>query len=238
VGKSDKLKFTGFPMASFEEIDIVILVADLSGYTALTEAHGNVSAAKIVNRYTDIAKGSLSGGARLLERVGDEVVMAGSDVTDIINTAITLVRKIDAEPSFPTIHAGIHAGKVLEQDGHYFGSALNIASRVASHARGCQILCTKAVAEMAAATKDIRFRALGQVNFKNIFEPVSVFEIIADCQNFETNVEDPVCRMFVKPESAAAQLTYKDSIYYFCSFECAQRFTQQPDAFVGDNEGG
>ena len=29
-------------MADSKEIDIVLLVADLSGYTALTEAHGNL----------------------------------------------------------------------------------------------------------------------------------------------------------------------------------------------------
>lgn len=35
-------------MTGSKEKDIVILVADLSGYTALTEAHGNASAAKII----------------------------------------------------------------------------------------------------------------------------------------------------------------------------------------------
>ena len=51
-------------MADSKEIDIVLLVADLSGYTALTEAHGNISAAKVVNRYTEIAKESLYDGTR------------------------------------------------------------------------------------------------------------------------------------------------------------------------------
>jgi class 3 adenylate cyclase len=33
-------------MTVSEEIDAVFLIADLSGYTALTEAHGNLSAAQ------------------------------------------------------------------------------------------------------------------------------------------------------------------------------------------------
>jgi class 3 adenylate cyclase/YHS domain-containing protein len=219
-------------MADSKEIDIVLLVADLSGYTALTEAHGNVSAAKVVNRYTVIAKESLYEGTRLIERVGDEILIAGTDAASIIKTALKLVHKIETEPLFPTIHAGIHAGKILEQDGHYFGSALNIASRVASHARGCQILCTKAVTEMAGKMEDIKYRAIGEVNFKNIFEPVALFEIITDCQKLEMNVVDPVCRMLVRPESSTAHLTFKDKIYYFCSFECAQKFTSQPNLFI------
>ena len=219
-------------MTDSKEIDIVLLVADLSGYTALTEAHGNVSAAKVVNRYTEIAKESLNEGTRLIERVGDEILVAGTDAAGIIKTALKLVRKIETEPLFPTIHAGIHAGSVLEQHGHYFGSALNIASRVASHARGCQILCTKAVVERVGDMDDTDFRAMGKVNFKNIFEPVMLFEIITDCRKNEMNVIDPVCRMLVKPESAPAHLTFNGKNYYFCSFECAKKFTNRPEQFV------
>ena len=219
-------------MDDSKEIDIILLVADLSGYTALTEAHGNVSAAKVVNRYTEIAKESLYEGTRLIERVGDEILIAGTDAVAILKTALNLVHKIETEPFFPTVHAGIHAGKVLEQNGHYFGSALNIASRVASHARGCQILCTKAVAEMVGEMKDIEFRAIGEVSFKNIFEPVTLFEIITDCRKLEMNVLDPVCRMLVSPESAPAHLKFKSNKYYFCSFECAQKFTSQPNKFI------
>ena len=219
-------------MNDSKEIDIVLLVSDLSGYTALTEAHGNISAAKVVNRYTEIAEESLHKGTRLIERVGDEILISGTDAAGIIKTALKMVHKIEAESFFPTVHAGIHAGKVLEQGGHYFGSALNIASRVASHARGCQILCTKAVAEMAIKMKDIEFRTIGEVNFKNIFEPVALYEIITDCRKLKMNVVDPVCRMFVSPESAPAHLKFKNNNYYFCSFECAQKFASQPNLFI------
>ena len=219
-------------MADSKEIDIVLLVADLSGYTALTEAHGNISAAKVVNRYIEIAEESLCEGTRIIERVGDEILITGADAAGIIKTALKLVHKIETEPLFPTVHSGIHAGKVFEQNGHYFGSALNIASRVASHARACQILCTKAVAEVAGGMKDITFRAIGEVNFKNIFEPVTLFEIITDCRKLEMNVIDPVCRILVSPESAPAHLAFNGDNYYFCSFECAQKFTSQPNLFI------
>jgi len=219
-------------MNDSKEIEVILLVADLSGYTALTEAHGNISAAKVVNRYTEIAKESLYEGTRIIERVGDEILIAGTDAVGIIKTALKLVHKVETEPFFPIVHAGIHAGKVLEQEGHYFGSALNIASRVASHARGCQILCTNAVAEMAGEMEDIKYEAVGEVNFKNIFEPVALFEIITDCRKLEINVVDPVCRMFIIPESASAQVTFKGNNYYFCSFECAKKFTNRPNLFA------
>ncbi|MGA6926422.1 MAG: hypothetical protein WBY88_12115 [Desulfosarcina sp.] len=107
-------------MIGSNERNIVILVADLSGYTALTEAHGNASAAKIINRYSEIAKESLHTDSRVLELVGDEILFESADATSIVKTALRLVNKIESEPFFPTVHAGIHSGKVLEQEGRCY----------------------------------------------------------------------------------------------------------------------
>lgn len=85
-------------MTDSREIDMVLLVADFSGYTALTEAHGNVSAAKVVNRCTEIARESLYEGTRPIEQIGDDILMAGTDATNIIKTALKLVHKIETEP--------------------------------------------------------------------------------------------------------------------------------------------
>ena len=144
-------------MTKTKEIKGVFLIADLSGYTALTEAHGDLSAAKIVNRYVEIAKDVLRPGSHLAERVGDEILITASEAASIIRTAVGLRDTIEKEPLFPTVHAGIHAGSVLEQGGHYFGMVLNLASRVAAHARGGQILCTREVVTLASNLKDAEY---------------------------------------------------------------------------------
>ena len=51
----------------------VFLIGDLAGYTALTEAHGDMSAAKIVKRYVEIVNDNIFSGTKLVERVGDEI---------------------------------------------------------------------------------------------------------------------------------------------------------------------
>ena len=52
------------------EQDIAILIADLSGYTALTEIHGSLSAADLIDKYVDIVNASLIGDSRLQEFLG------------------------------------------------------------------------------------------------------------------------------------------------------------------------
>jgi class 3 adenylate cyclase len=223
-------------MADSKEFTGVLLVADLSGYSALTEAHGSVSAATIVTRYIEIVEGTLSPGTRLAERVGDEVLIVGDDVVSILGTAIKLRDAIEREPYFLAIHAGIHAGSILEQDGHYFGTTLNLASRVASYARGDQVLCTEQIVALAGDLKDVQFHDLGPVRFKNITEPVVVFEVVSEGQEGDTKLFDPVCRMQVSQETAPARLPFGGKTYYFCSLACAKTFTEHPDRYVGGPE--
>jgi Cu+-exporting ATPase len=43
---------------------------------------------------------------------------------------------------------------------------------------------------------------------------------------------DPVCGMEVETQNADYRSEYKGQTYYFCSFDCKQRFDQQPEAFA------
>lgn len=214
------------------EVDLAFLIADLSGYTALTEAHGNAHAASVVTRYADIAESLLGLGERLLERVGDELLIAAEDVVAVVRTAIALRAAVEREPLFPTIRSGIHAGAVVAQGDRYIGSALNLTARVAAHARGGQILCTDRVAALSGGLDDVSFRPMGPVRFKNIAAPVEIFEVVARLQLPDDLAIDPVCRMRVGMENAPARLMFGGRVYYFCSFECARTFTERPGDYI------
>ena len=43
---------------------------------------------------------------------------------------------------------------------------------------------------------------------------------------------DPVCKMIVKPETAAAEFDYKGETYYFCAVGCQNKFRQNPENFL------
>src|SRR5260370_24090576 len=44
--------------------------------------------------------------------------------------------------------------------------------------------------------------------------------------------KDPVCGMTVAPEKAAAKAEHAGKIYYFCSKNCAERFSREPEKFL------
>jgi class 3 adenylate cyclase/YHS domain-containing protein len=221
-------------MTISREIDSVLLIMDLSGYTVMTEAHGGKSAAELIIRYVEIIKEALMPGADIVERVGDEVLKMGPDAENILRTAIRVRDNVEWEPFFLMAHAGINAGKIVEQDDHYYGTALNLASRVAAHARGGQILCTEQVVLLAGDLGDIQYNALGSVAFKNIANPVTIYEVVSGNEKKESALLDPVCRMQVIGNTAPAKLPFKGKTFYFCSFDCAKAFAERPDRYVED----
>ena len=209
----------------------VFLFADLAGYTALTEAMGGAEAARIVARYAALAEQALGPGAKIAERVGDEILVVTDDAASAITSAVSLRAAVDAEAFFPSVRAGIHGGPVIERDGRYFGAALNLAARVAAYARSGQILCTAPIAT-ATDLPGISCRRLGPVRFRHVTGAVEVFEVMESTERRAVLMIDPVCRMQLHPESAPARLPFAGATYYFCSFECARRFAHHPDGYV------
>jgi class 3 adenylate cyclase len=68
-----------FKMIAMEKNkNIAIPMADLSGYTALTETHGSQAAADIMDKYMGIAENCLVGDSRVHERTGDEIMIVSS----------------------------------------------------------------------------------------------------------------------------------------------------------------
>ena len=217
---------------SQEEKKFVFVIADLSGYSALTEVHGGKSAAEVAERYIEIVHEVLKPEVSLVERVGDEVLLVSSNATAAVETAIQLHMAIDLEPLFPTTHIGIHAGEAYVQKKRYYGTALNLTARIAAHARGGQILCSERLVDLAGNLPDVEYRALGPVQFKNIAQPVAVFQILNKSHVCDSSWIDPVCRMQVMPDSMSSRLNVAGKIYHFCSLECARIFIGQPERYM------
>jgi len=125
------------------EENIAILMADLSGYSALTETHGAASAADLIYKYLDIVQGCLVGDCELKERTGDEVMIVSSSSDFLLHTAVMSMKNTSEEESFLQVHGGLHYGKILKRNGSYFGLTINLSSRIASNATPGTFWCSE-----------------------------------------------------------------------------------------------
>jgi class 3 adenylate cyclase len=213
------------------EIELALLIADLSGYTALTETHGALHASDIVFRFGRMAESSLEPGVGIVDRIGDQVLCAGADPLAVLRTALRLSAQVEGEPDFLSMQAGIHRGNVVEREGRLFGSPLNLTSRIAAYARGGQILCTESIASIAREVSGVTLVPLGQRRFKNVSSPVQVLELLRNGRSGHPTAIDPVCRMRVEVGRVAA-IPYQGISYHFCSEGCARLFAATPERYA------
>ena len=208
------------------------MFADLAGFTALTEAHGDEEAVELVQQFARQVRAKLPASATLVKIVGDAAMIVAEDCADALRLAVDLVAASPDLPGRPALRVGIHAGDVVERDGDYWGHTVNVAARVAGEARPGEILVTEAVREQVAsadAALDAQLIARGDHQLRNVSRPVRLFAILADEENdYHT---DPVCRMRVRESESAGSLTVDGTLYHFCSLRCVSAFleSRSPD---------
>ena len=199
------------------EKNVAILMADLSGYTALTETHGSATAADLIDKYIRIAKNCLVGDSKLHERTGDEIMFISDSPDSLLATALKLEANTANEENFLQVHGGLHFGKVLKRADSYFGSAINLVSRIAAKAVAGTFWCSDEFVNSITDKSACTFKSKGNHLFKNIGGEKEVFEL--GIEKTKMNYIDPVCRMLIVNPHKAIRHPEKDELY-FCSSEC------------------
>lgn len=211
--------------------ELTFVFADLAGYTAMTEAHGDHDAARIATQFHELARNCLPDGVRLVKTIGDAVMLVSATIPNAIAAALALARLVADQPTFPALRIGLHAGSAVERDHDYFGSTVNIAARVSGVARGGEIVCTEPIAAVAVERSLAGARPLGTIRLKNVASAVSLFELSTGKVRELCHI-DPVCRMQVSPQDSPARRTHAGAALYFCSTECASKFDHAPESHL------
>jgi adenylate cyclase len=212
-----------------------VCFADLAGYTALTDAHGDVSAADVAQRFFDLTTELLTGDARLVKTIGDAVMIVTSDPRHGLQIGLDLLHAVEREPQFPGVRIGIHHGPVVERNDDCFGATVNVAARLTAHANVGQLLTSDAIASLLTELGHLTTVALGPTLMRNVAEPVEVYWVADHTRGATSQVLDPVCRMFVDADGSPARLPWGDRIWHFCSFDCAKSFVNDPARHADGN---
>lgn len=188
---------------------------DLSGFTALTDTHGDRQAIEVVDRFEEAVVEALGPRDTLVKTIGDGVLVAFADPAAAVAGTRRIFVAVGEVTGLPVPRAGLHHGVALARRNDVIGAAVNTAARIAGHAAPGCVLATKAVAD-AARVQQIEVQALGPVQLRNLVEPVELYDL-AICPADDGFAIDPVCRMRVRRESPSVQA----GDVWFCSRECA-----------------
>ena len=119
------------------------LFADIAGFTALTEAHGDDHAADLVANFCEAVRCVLPEyDARAVKSIGDAVLIRVPEPAAAIRLGTRIAHELMSAHGSPAVRVGMHHGPAVERDGDYFGSTVNLAARVSGVAAGGEVLLT------------------------------------------------------------------------------------------------
>jgi class 3 adenylate cyclase/YHS domain-containing protein len=217
------------------QIEVAVVFVDLSGFTALTEAMGDLKTAEVLDRFSGLVRQSVTSfGGQVVKQIGDAFLLVFREPHDAVECALDIEARVTATPAFPAVRAGIHHGSVLYREGDYVGATVNLAARVVAEADRHQVLVTDTVRRAAVRRDaDIAFVRLPKRTVKGVSEEVVLYDVRPTAAAARSaRVTDPVCGMELGPAEEAARLALEGQEYRFCSDECLRRFVATPERYA------
>ena len=213
-------------------VEATFVFADIAGFTALTEAHGDAEAAALVAGFCRAVRAELPEGGAQVKTIGDALMLTIPDPGDAVQLGLRITHELMLGHGAPAVRVGLHHGPAVEQDGDYYGASVNLAARVSAEAAGGEVLVTGATAALAPDLEGIVYEPRGRRELRNVRDAVDLFAAVRAGETAGTLPVDPVCRMAVDPDRAAGRLVHEGEAFYFCTLGCAAQFAQHPERFA------
>jgi class 3 adenylate cyclase/pimeloyl-ACP methyl ester carboxylesterase len=168
---------------------VTILFTDIEGSTALIERLGDAKARELLREHERIVREALAthGGSEV-KTMGDGFMASFGSATKALECAVAIQKAFEAtnqQTDKPAnqlrVRIGLNAGEPVAEEGpdgrsDLFGTAVNMAARIAGQAQGGEILVSDVVRQLVAG-KGFVFEDRGEQALKGFEEPVRVYEV-------------------------------------------------------------
>jgi class 3 adenylate cyclase len=158
-----------------------IVFTDIVDSTATIEQIGDDAVVEFVKVHDAIVRSALVAlGGREVKHTGDGIMASFTSAVSAVRCAQRIQQELTADASqldrALRVRIGAAAGEPVEHHGDFFGSTVNLAARLCSHAQPEQILVSTAVMELCVG-KGLHFRDLGEATLKGFGQPVRVHAV-------------------------------------------------------------
>ena len=158
-----------------------VLFTDVEGSTALTQRLGDAGARDVLREHERIVREALRAhGGSEVKTMGDGFMASFSSATGALECAIAMQRAFAEQNESAEepirVRIGLNAGEPIAEEADLFGTAVNLAARIAAKAEGGEILASDVVRQLVAG-KGFLFADRGDVALRGFADPVRLFEV-------------------------------------------------------------
>jgi class 3 adenylate cyclase len=152
--------------------------ADLVGYTALTEHRGNDAAAQVAREFGRTMSGlSRAHGARQVKSMGDGVMIWAPYAAGAVALAARAVEEVGTRSDLLPVRVGVHTGPAVMRGRDWYGSAVNVAARLAGEAEPNEALISSAARSAASGELTASFRSRRELVLHGVARPIVAWRL-------------------------------------------------------------
>jgi len=155
-----------------------LLFTDIVSSTELAHRVGDAAALELLRQHDRVIRQAIEAhDGRVVKHTGDGFLASFASAARGVASAAEIQSKITLETGDDLqVRIGLNAGEPLEEDGQFFGLAVNLASRICDSADAGQVLVSEAVRALTLG-KGFSYEDHGDIVFKGFERPVRISEL-------------------------------------------------------------
>lgn len=154
---------------------VSVAFADLVGFTRLGEVVPPEDLEQLAHRLAEAARDVATGPVRFVKTIGDAVMLVSADPVALLAAMLDLVEVTDTVEGFPRLRVGVATGMAVSRAGDWFGSPVNLASRVTGVARPGSVLLSESARDAIGDAQGFAWSFAGTRHLKGIKDGVKLF---------------------------------------------------------------
>jgi adenylate cyclase len=157
-----------------DRTDTAVAFADLVGFTELGETVDVEELGGLAGRLSKMASEVVEQPVRVVKQIGDAVMFVSPDAAAAVSTCLDLIARAEDEENFPPLRAGVAFGPAINRWGDWFGSTVNVASRLTGRARPGAVLVSDTVKERVG-DDTFAWSEAGEKKLKGLNKPLKTY---------------------------------------------------------------
>jgi adenylate cyclase len=155
---------------------VTVCFADLAGFTKLGEAIPPEDLERIANRLAELAHDVASAPVRFVKSIGDAVMLVCFEPVPLLQAVLDLVDAAVAN-DLPRLRIGVASGCAVSRAGDWYGSPVNVASRVTAVARLGTVMVDESTRDAVGNAAGFDWSPAGARRLKGVTGDVKLFRV-------------------------------------------------------------
>jgi class 3 adenylate cyclase len=208
---------------SEKDIKVAILMADISGSSALYNDIGDTEAARRVGECLDNVAAIIErNGGICISSKGDDILATFDDTSAALEASCAMLSQQITGSSL-AIHVGATFGNIVRARDDIFGDSVNTAARLSSLAKPGELLVSESFIEQLPSIDRRRLHPLDSVTFKGKDAATGIYTLLDEDTSMRTVIgknHTPIDIRKIKRTAPAVSLTLR---YADKTFDCPER---------------